>query len=126
MYVRGDGDGGRPARRGRTWWDVMHPEGSEGTWRDLPGLLWDSLKLVWSAGRNTFILTSTLQLLTAVGIAVQLFVSKAVLDEVLGAGDNISFSELAPVLTALVAVSVTSTTVCSAPAPRASFAPCRP
>jgi ATP-binding cassette, subfamily B, bacterial len=106
MYVRGDGDGGRPPRRGRTWWDVMHPEGSEGTWRDLPSLLWDSLKLVWSAGRNTFILTSTLQLLTAVGIAVQLFVSKAVLDEVLGAGDDISFSELAPVLTALVAVSV--------------------
>jgi ATP-binding cassette, subfamily B, bacterial len=107
MYVRRDGDGGRPpSRGGRTWWDVMHPEGSEGTWRDLPGLLWDSLKLVWSAGRNTFLLTSTLQLLTAVGIAVQLFISKAVLDEVLGAGDSISFSDLAPVLTALVAVSV--------------------
>jgi hypothetical protein len=92
MYVRGTGDGGRPPRRGRTWWDVMHPEGSEGTWRDLPRLLLDSLKLVWFAGRNTFILTSALQLLTAVGIAVQLFVGKAVLDEVLGAGESVSFS----------------------------------
>jgi ATP-binding cassette, subfamily B, bacterial len=106
MYVRGTGDGGRPPRRGRTWWDVMHPEGSEGTWRDLPRLLLDSLKLVWFAGRNTFILTSALQLLTAVGIAVQLFVGKAVLDEVLGAGESVSFSDLVPVLAALVGVTV--------------------
>jgi ATP-binding cassette, subfamily B, bacterial len=84
----------------------MHPEGSEGTWRDLPELLLDSLKLVWSAGRNTFILTSALSLLTAVGIAVQLFVGKAVLDEVLGAGDSVSFSDLVPVLAALVGVTV--------------------
>jgi ATP-binding cassette subfamily B protein len=84
----------------------MHPEGSEGTWRDLPALLLDSLKLVWSAGRNTFILTSTLQLLTAVGIAIQLFVGKAVLDEVLGAGESVSFGDLVPVLAALVAVTV--------------------
>jgi ATP-binding cassette, subfamily B, bacterial len=106
MYVRRDGDGGRPPRRGRTWWDVMHPEGSEGTWRDLPQLLLDSLKLVWYAGRNTFLLTSTLQLLTAVGIAAQLFVGKAVLDEVLGAGKSVSFPDLVPVLAALVGVTV--------------------
>jgi ATP-binding cassette, subfamily B, bacterial len=103
--ARRDGDGGR-ARRGRTWWDVMHPEGSEGTWRDLPELLLDSLKLVWSAGRNTFILTSALSLLTAAGIAVQLFVGKAVLEEVLGAGESVSFSDLVPVLAALVGVTV--------------------
>jgi ATP-binding cassette subfamily B protein len=84
----------------------MHPEGSEGTWRDLPRLLLDSLKLVWSSGRNTFILTSTLQLLTAAGIAIQLFVGKAVLDEVLGAGESVSFGDLVPVLGALVAVTV--------------------
>ena len=84
----------------------MHPEGSEGTWRDLPKLLFDSVKLVWNAGRNTFILTSVLQLLAAVGIAAQLFVGKAVLDEVLGAGEAVSFSDLVPVLAALVGVTV--------------------
>jgi ATP-binding cassette subfamily B protein len=106
MYARRDGDGGRPPGRGRTWWDVMHPEGSEGTWRDLPQLLLESLKLVWYAGRNTFLLTSILQLLTAVGIAAQLFVGKAVLDEVLGAGESVSFPDLVPVVAALVGVTV--------------------
>jgi ATP-binding cassette, subfamily B, bacterial len=84
----------------------MHPEGSEGTWRDLPGLLLDSIKLVWSAGRNTFLLTSALSLLAAIGIAVQLFVGKAVLDAVLGASGEVQLSELVPALAALVAVTV--------------------
>jgi ATP-binding cassette, subfamily B, bacterial len=84
----------------------MHPEGSEGTWRDLPGLLLDSIKLVWSAGRNTFLLTSALSLLAAIGIAVQLFVSKAVLDAVLGASGDVQLSALVPALAALVAVTV--------------------
>ena len=85
----------------------MHPEGSQGTWRDLPKLLLDSIKLVWSAGRNTFLLTSALQLLTAVGIVVQLFVAKQVFEVVLNAGSNADFRDLAPVLVALVAVTVT-------------------
>jgi ATP-binding cassette, subfamily B, bacterial len=113
-FIRaGGGDGARPRRdgaapgprRGRTWWEVMHPEGSEGTWRDLPRLLVDSLKLVWSAGRNVFLVTSALSLLAALGIAVQLFVGKAMLDEILGAG-SVELAELAPVLAALVAVTV--------------------
>jgi ATP-binding cassette subfamily B protein len=85
----------------------MHPEGSQGTWRDLPKLLLDSIKLVWSAGRNTFLLTSALQLLTAVGIVVQLFVAKQVFETVLNAGSSADFQDLAPVLVALVAVTVT-------------------
>jgi ATP-binding cassette, subfamily B, bacterial len=84
----------------------MHPEGSEGTWRDLPRLLLDSIKLVWAAGRNVFLLTATLQLVAAVGIAVQLFVGKEVLDTVLGAGESVEFGDLVPVLAALVAVTV--------------------
>ena len=84
----------------------MHPEGSEGTWRDLPELLADSLRLVWSAGRNIFLLTAFLQLVAAVGVAVQLFVGKEVLDAVLGAGGELKFDELAPALGALVAITV--------------------
>jgi ATP-binding cassette subfamily B protein len=84
----------------------MHPEGSQGTWRDLPKLLLDSLKLVWSAGRNTFLLTSALQLLAAIGIVAQLFVGKEVLSTVLDAGSTAEFADLAPVLVSLVVVTV--------------------
>ena len=84
----------------------MHPEGSTGTWRDLPVLLWDSIRLVWSAGRNVFLVTSALQLITAVGIAVQLFVAKAVFDAILGNGGTADFQQLAPPLAALVVVTV--------------------
>ncbi len=84
----------------------MHPEGSQGTWRDLPQLLADSLRLVWSAGRNIFLLTASLQLVAAVGVAVQLFVGKEVLDAVLGAGGELRFGELAPVLALLVGITV--------------------
>jgi ATP-binding cassette subfamily B protein len=110
----GDGAGPRkreaaaPGRRRRTstWWEVMHPEGSQGTWRDLPQLLGDSLRLVWSAGRNIFVLTSALQLVAAAGIAVQLFVGKEVLEAVLGAGGELRLGELAPWLAALVGITV--------------------
>jgi ATP-binding cassette, subfamily B, bacterial len=105
VLVRGNGSQPGP-RRGRTWWEVQHPEGSQGTWRDLPALLLDSLRLVWGAGRHVFLITSALQLLTAVGVALQLFIGKAVLDTVLGAGASVSFGELAPVLAALVAITV--------------------
>ncbi len=107
MIARRDGDGTAPSpRRGRTWWEVMHPEGSQGTWRDLPKLLLDSIKLVWSSGRNTFLLTSALQLAAAVGIAVQLFVAKRVFETVLAPGGTVEFADLVPVLAALVAVTV--------------------
>ncbi len=107
MIRVGGGDGGGPRRGGRTWWDVMHPEGSTGTWRDLPGLLGDSLKLAWSAGRNVFLLTSALQLISSIGVAVQLFVAQAVFSAVLGNGGKADLETLAPPLVALVAVTVT-------------------
>ncbi len=109
----GDGAGprkreGEPSKRRPTssWWEVMHPDGSQGSWRDLPQLLADSLRLVWSAGRNIFLLTSVLQLIAAVGIAIQLFVGKEVLDAVLGTGGEVELEELAPWLAALVAITV--------------------
>jgi ATP-binding cassette, subfamily B, bacterial len=108
MMVRvGGGGGDGPRRGGRTWWDVMHPEGSQGTWRDLPHLLWDSIRLVWSSGRNVFLVTSALQLISAIGVAVQLFVAKAVFDAVLGNDGQADLSTLAPPLIALVIVTVT-------------------
>ena len=84
----------------------MNPEGAKGTFRDLPSLLADSLRLVWAAGRNTFLLTSALQLLSAAGIAAQLFVAKALFEGVLGAGGTDDLAGVAPELGALVAISV--------------------
>jgi ATP-binding cassette subfamily B protein len=72
----------------------------------MPRLLWDSVKLVWSAGRNVFLLTSALQLVSAVGIAVQLFVAKSVFAAVLGNGGNADFGDLAAPLAGLVGVTV--------------------
>jgi ATP-binding cassette, subfamily B, bacterial len=99
-------DGNPPNRKPRTWWEIQHPEGSEGTWRDLPRLIGDSLKLVWAAGKREFIIMSSLQLLEAIGIAAQLFISKAVLDAVFAAGANNDFTALLPELAALVGITV--------------------
>jgi ABC-type multidrug transport system fused ATPase/permease subunit len=103
---RRDGQGPPPEgrrRQPRTWMEIQHPEGSEGTWRDLPRLLADSVRLVWQAGRNEFLLTAALQIVSALGIAAQLFIAKAVLSAVLDA-DNLS--GLLPELAALVGISV--------------------
>jgi ATP-binding cassette, subfamily B, bacterial len=84
----------------------MHPEGAEGSFRDLPRLVADSVRLAWQAGRRELLVTASLQLFTALGIAVQLFVGKALLDAVLRAGGEDRFVEVLPALAALVAVSV--------------------
>ena len=112
IVVRGGGggrrrDGDRPAsRKPRTWWEIQHPEGSEGSWRDLPRLVADSIKLVWVAGKREFLVMSALQLLEAAGVAAQLFISKAVLSAVLSAGASNDFSALLPELAALVGITV--------------------
>jgi ATP-binding cassette subfamily B protein len=99
-------DGAPPKRKPRTWWEIQHPEDARGSWRDLPRLIGDSLRLVWSAGRREFLIVSSLQLVSAVGVAAQLFVGKAVLDAVLAAGASDDFAGVLPELAALVAISV--------------------
>ena len=82
------------------------PGGVQGTWRDLPGLLADSVRLVWSAGRNVFLVTSALQLLTAVGVAVQLFIEQAVLRHRARCGREPLVRRPRELLAALVAITV--------------------
>jgi ATP-binding cassette subfamily B protein len=103
---RGRRDGGPPRRKPRTWWEIQHPEGSEGTWRDLPRLVGDSLKLVWGAGKREFVIMSSLQILEALGIVAQLFISKALLEAVFAAGASEDFGALVPELAGLVAITV--------------------
>jgi ATP-binding cassette subfamily B protein len=107
FIVSTDGDEAQDApeeeRDRRTWIEVMHPEGTRGRARDLPRLLADSFRLVWQSGRREFLITSTLQLVAALGVAAQLFVGKAVLEAVLRAG---AFSDVLPELVLLVGLTV--------------------
>jgi ATP-binding cassette subfamily B protein len=109
VIVRGkgspDGDEPQPRRRRRPWWEVMNPQ-ERGTFRDLPRLLSDSLRLVWSAGRREFLLTASLQLVSATAIAAQLFIAKELFQAVLGAGAARDLAGVAPELVALLAITV--------------------
>jgi ATP-binding cassette, subfamily B, bacterial len=84
----------------------MHPQDEGGSFRDLPRLVADSLRLAWEAGRRELLLTASLQLVVAVGVAAQLFVGKELLEAVFRAGGEDDFAAVLPALAALVAVSV--------------------
>ena len=92
-------------RRRKPWWEVMDP-GERASWRDLPRLLTDSLHLVWSAGRREFLITTTLQVITGLGIALQLFIARALFEAVLAAGGTRDLAGVAPELAALLAITV--------------------
>ena len=96
-------DDGRPARPPRTWQEVMRPEGSKGTWKELPGLLKSSFALVWQAGRRQFLITSSIQLATAVSMGVQLLLARQVLQSILRAHD---FGHVLPWLAAIVGLTL--------------------
>ena len=61
VFVRGDGtapaEPPKQPRRRKPSWEVMDP-GERASWRDLPRLLTDSLRLVWEAGRKEFLITT--------------------------------------------------------------------
>jgi ATP-binding cassette subfamily B protein len=78
----------------------------KGSLRDLPQLLADSLRLVWAAGRREFLLTSSLQLVSAVAVGVQLLLAKRLLDAVLGAGQSDAFTSFLPELAGVIAITV--------------------
>jgi ATP-binding cassette subfamily B protein len=104
----GDSSAERPEeapRRRKPWWEVMNPQ-ERGSFRDLPRLLADSLRLVWAAGRREFLITSALQIVSAIAIAAQLFVARALFEAVLGAGGARDLAGIAPELAALLAITV--------------------
>jgi ABC-type multidrug transport system fused ATPase/permease subunit len=109
VFVRGDGtapaEPPKQPRRRKPWWEVMDP-GERASWRDLPQLLADSLRLVWEAGRTEFLITTTLQVITGFGIAAQLFIARALFEAVLAAGGTRDLTGVAPELAALLAITV--------------------
>jgi len=109
VFVRGDGTAPaqppKQPRRRKPWWEVMDP-GERASWRDLPRLLADSLRLVWEAGRKEFLITTALQVITGFGIAAQLFIARALFEAVLSAGGTRDLAGVAPELAALLAITV--------------------
>jgi ATP-binding cassette subfamily B protein len=109
VFVRGDGtapaEPPKQPRRRKPWWEVMDP-GERASWRDLPRLLADSLRLVWEAGRTEFLITTALQVITGFGIAAQLFIARALFEAVLAAGGTRELAGVAPELAALLAITV--------------------
>jgi hypothetical protein len=57
-------------RRTRMRWELLEDQ-VKPTWRELPILVRDSLRLVMAAGRGTFTLTVSLQVVTALAVGVQ-------------------------------------------------------
>jgi hypothetical protein len=74
-------------RRPRTRWELLEDQ-VKPTWRELPILVRDSLRLVWASGRGTFLLTASLQVATALAVGVELSVVRAVLQAVLEHGTH--------------------------------------
>ena len=94
---------GRPRRDTRAWQEVLHPEGWKGSRQELPQLLKSSFALVWQAGRREFLITSSIQLATALSFAAQVLIAREVLHAILGAR---SFSAVLPWLMAIIAITI--------------------
>ena len=92
-------------REVRSFDEIVEPEGSRGSWHDLPHLLLESVRLAWSAGRRELLLTAILQVVASLGIAAQLFAGKAVLTSIVDARGG-SFGDVVPALAVLVGVTV--------------------
>jgi ABC-type multidrug transport system fused ATPase/permease subunit len=99
----GGGAGRAPAGQGRTLDEVLHPQGSKGSWRELPGLLRSSLELVWQSGRREFLITASIQMATALSYALLLLLARSLLHAVLGAH---SLAAVWPWLVAVVGITI--------------------
>jgi ABC-type multidrug transport system fused ATPase/permease subunit len=97
-----DEGGGREIR---SFDEILDPAGEKPTWRDLPRLLRESVRLVWNAGRRELLITAGLQLASAAGLAAQLFVGRAVFASVLDA-HGAGFSHVLPSLAAFVGLNL--------------------
>jgi ATP-binding cassette subfamily B protein len=102
-------DGAEPSgeerpKETRSWVEIYEPEGAKGTWRDLPGLVAASVRLVWGAGRREFLVTSILSLVAALAIGAQVFAGKEAIDAVVGADGDLA--SILPGLGVLIGVTV--------------------
>ena len=86
--------------------DPAFQQGQGRTLRRLPSLLRASVKLTYEAAPHLFILTSALEVLTAVGVAAQLLIGKQVLEVLLASSSKPAFADALPALIALFGVTM--------------------
>jgi ATP-binding cassette subfamily B protein len=72
--------------------------------RRLPRLLARALTVVWRAAPRHFLAAGCLQVVTGVGLAVQVLVAQRVLSRIIAGGDGGDFSDVLPSLVLLMAV----------------------
>ena len=109
---RSGGDGSEPpeaaappTRTGSsTVFDYRPPDDRVSQIRRVPGLTWLALRLVWAADRRHLSATVLLQVVAAAAIAVQLLVTRRLLDALVGLGNGGSVSALYPWLGALALI----------------------
>lgn len=71
--------------------------------RDLPGLLWRALALVWAAAPRELAITAGLQIVSSAGLAAQLLLSRALLSHIL-AGGREGYGASVPYVAALAVI----------------------
>src|SRR5680860_1426813 len=72
--------------------------------RRLPRLLARALTVVWRAAPRQFLVASCFQVITGVGLAIQVLVAQRVLSKIIGGGDGGDFGDVLPSLVLLMAV----------------------
>lgn len=71
----------------------------------LPRLLWQSMRLVWAAGRREATTAAALQLIGGFGLAAQLLVGRELLERIVASVDSERFAEIVPSLIVFALVS---------------------
>jgi ATP-binding cassette subfamily B protein len=91
-------------RETRSWVEIYEPEGTRGTWRDLPGLVGASIRLAWNAGRRELIVTTILSLVAALAVGAQVLAGQVAIDAVVGATGDLT--AIIPALALVIGVTV--------------------
>ena len=87
-----------------TVFDYRSPPDRMAQLRRVPALTWTALRVVWSADRWHLTATILLQVISAVGVAVQLLITRELLTALVEVGNGGSVSALYPWLGALAVV----------------------
>ncbi len=109
---RSESDGSAPAEAAEsatrtgpsTVFDYRPPDNRVSQIRRVPGLTWLALRLVWGADRRHLSATVLLQVVAAGAIALQLLVTRRLLEALVGLGNGGSVSALYPWLGALALI----------------------
>ncbi len=79
--------------------DVLAPVGQSRV-KDLPGLVWGAVKLVWSASRRELVIALVLQAAASIGLGAEVLVARVLLSEFIKVDQGASARHVVPALVA--------------------------